>query len=194
FDGSFSYMVPVVVTASGYSKTLMGIILASSSVFGACFDYFLSRFFHNTHFRRVYLLMFIFCFLCPALLVKGYSVWVFFTAMAFWGFYYDLSNFGNLDFVSRKSSPEEHSQSFGIIWVFRALGYTIAPLFIGAVVGTTITQTPYVFMWGVISISAVIFVLLLIITKKQKNEYIAERKTRKPQSLSEIFLWKKIGK
>jgi len=195
FDASFSYMVPVVITASGYSKTFMGVILGTSSIFGAAFDFFLTKFLHNIHFRRIYLVMFSLCFFSPALLFKGNPVWVFVGAMALWGFYYDLFNFGNVDFVSRKALPDEHSRSFGVIWMFRALGYTIAPLIIGSIAGETLGIAPYFFMWSVISFAIALFFILLYLDKTHpQTEYVSEIPVPNLCMSRELVLWKKVGK
>lgn len=183
FDASFSYLVPVVITQSGYTRTFMGLVLGSSSLFGAGLDLLLSKFLHNTHFRRIYLVMFGLCFLCPALLWKDNPLFVFVGAMAVWGFYYDLFNFGNIDFVSRKSAPKEHSHCFGVIWVFRALGYSIAPLLIGAVVSEVVDFKPYLLMW--------VFVARAFETvqKKYPNEnYSTAEKKHFVETLTEVVI------
>ena len=58
FDGISSYLIPVLIVEQGFTNTFMGFILGSSSLFGATFDFFLSRYLKNPHYRRIYLLMF----------------------------------------------------------------------------------------------------------------------------------------
>ena len=61
FDGIVSYISPLLITHGGYSKTALGFLLGSSSVAGALFDYLLSRYLKNPHYRGVYLMMFAAC-------------------------------------------------------------------------------------------------------------------------------------
>lgn len=115
FDGILGYLVPVVITSSGLSKTEMGLIFGFSSVAGAVFDFLLSKYLKNTHFRRIYLIMFACCFVYPLLLWQAKGIWLYLLAMSVWGLYYDLENFGNYDFVGRKAEEEEHASHFGVM-------------------------------------------------------------------------------
>lgn len=195
FDASFSYIVPIAIVHAGYSKTFMGVILGSSSVFGAGFDYVLSSVVRNTHFRRIYLAMLAICAICPLLLWQGHALWILVSAMACWGLYYDLSNFGNLDFVSRKARVYDHSRYFGILWVFRSLGYTIGPLLIGIIIDANFSLRPFLSLWVLLAISAILFFVLTIISRHSANEYLPSRiRSLKefPSSKSEIILWIRI--
>ncbi len=192
FEGSFSYLVPIVITQSGYSKTFMGILIASASVFGAAFDLLLSKTFHNMHYRRMFLLMFIFCFIAPFLLLKNNPLFLYIAAMAFWGFYYDLSNYGESDFVGRTQNPKNHSKSSGIIWSFRALGYTLSPIIIGIVIANAIDFKPYLLMFLFISISFLFFLYLAYYSKESPN-FLTIPANKKIKTFPELILWKKMG-
>ena len=194
FDSSFSFMVPQVITEAGLSKTFMGVILASSSMSGAVFDFVLSKYLVNTHYRRVYLMMFALCAFCPLLLWQGKTIWFYFAAMALWGFYYDLSNFGNLDFISRKSLVHEHSSSFGILWAFRSLGYTLGPIIIGLLAAEVLSYKPFLSMWIALGISAIFFGILLYLTANKDVEYLKKSPPHKVLHLSEFTIMVKIGK
>ena len=58
FDGLVSFVTPILITEKLGSRTEMGLILGSSSIAGALCDIFLSKVLRNTHFRRMYLFMF----------------------------------------------------------------------------------------------------------------------------------------
>src|SRR4030042_5053659 len=58
FDGITTYVTPLVLTENGMSKTVMGLIIGSSSVFGAGFDFLMCKLFKNSYYRRVFLAMF----------------------------------------------------------------------------------------------------------------------------------------
>lgn len=193
FDGGFSYLVPLVITDSGYSHTYLGFVLGSSSLFGALFDVLLSKLLPNTHFRRMYLFMFAICAVSPLFLIQGSPVFLYVIAMALWGIYYDLSNFANIDFISRITKSTDHSHSSGIIWAFRSLGYTIAPLVVGITVTEVLSFTPYFLLWIFLLISFLFFMGLLSMLHQHKTHTILMT-PKKRIRLSEFYLWMHLGK
>jgi len=195
FDGILGYLVPLVITQAGYSDTVMGIIFGSSSVVGAVFDFILSKYLTNTHFRRIYFGLFAVCMLYPLILWQAKGVWMFLLAMAMWGIYFDLENFGNFDFVGRKADTEVHASHFGMLLSFKSVGYLLAPLIAGLLIGaTTVGSRPFIFSWIVLGIAGVFFSFLLFMGRK-KDKSDVEPRTIKPVNLiRELFLWKTIGK
>jgi MFS family permease len=194
FDGAVSFVVPIAVTQIGVSKSIMGIIVGSSSIFGAIFDFILSKILINTHFRRVYLLMFVFCLLCLFFLWQANTFMLFIIVMALWGFYFDLSNFGNFDFISRRTDKKDHSQGFSILWIFRSLGYTIAPLIIGVVMGDVLNWPVFAYMGVFLTIAFGFFLLLTGMTNADKKEIVLKSNGKNISVLLEVQLWKQIGR
>ncbi|HZZ98921.1 MAG TPA: MFS transporter, partial [Candidatus Saccharimonadia bacterium] len=196
FDGVVSYIVPLTISQGGLSNTMLGLILGSSSIAGAAFDFFLCKFLSNTHFRRVYLLMFILCGVFPFLLAHGSSVWLFLLAMAIWGFYYDLMSFASFDYVGRKADEGHHTSTFGAMNVFKALGYMIAPLIAGLAIGEsdTIGWQPFALIGTFLGISFLFYLLMVGVTKKDGPEFMQNVVCRRLNVLVEVHLWRKIGK
>lgn len=195
FDGSVSYLSPLAIRQAGFSDTVLGLIIGSSSITGAVFDFVLSKFLKNTHFRRVYLVMFGLCFLFPIVLLKAKTIWLFLLAMAIWGLYFDLVNFGTFDFVGRKIEVEDHAQSFGIVNVFKSLGYLLAPLLAGLALGTSnIVDWRPIGLMTIFLAVAFCFYLLLISTTRQKKELIENTFLPKLHVLSEMSLWRQVGR
>jgi len=194
FDGIVSYLTPLIITQAGFSNTMLGIIIGSSSVAGALFDIYLSKYLKSTHFRRMYLLMFIFCFLYPLLLWNAKTIWLYLIAMAIWGFYHDLKTFGNFDFVGRKIKPKEHASSFGIMWVFKQVGYILSPIIAGFVIGNLIDLRPIFLMYFYLFTAFIFYLLLVFITRKNQLDYIKVNIHKPLSFLLEIHLWKRIGK
>ncbi len=194
FDGIVSFVTPLVITERGLSKTAMGLIYASSSVAGAIFDFLLSKFLKKTHYRRLFLIMFVVCFGYPLLLWKAQTVFVFFLAMAVWGLYYDLKNFGSFDFISRHSRLEEHSSNFGVLGIFQSLGYLVAPILAGLLISGLVGVKPFIAAFLFLVVSFLFYLLLFKVAKNHKEE-VPEEKTFKPINvLVEFQLWKKVGK
>lgn len=127
FDGILMYLAPIIITGAGISESLMGLIIGSSSIAGMLFDFVLCRGLRVTHYRRMFLLMFILALLFPLFLFGGKTVTIYFMAMAVWGFYYDFYNIGTLDFVERTADPEKHVSHFGVLRSFEGFGYLLAP-------------------------------------------------------------------
>lgn len=194
FDGVISYVTPLAIIQGGFSKTAMGIIYASSSVFGAIFDLALSRVLTNVKFRATFLLMFAVAFILPFLLWQAKGIPLFMIAMAFWGLYYDLSNFGTFDFVGRKMKPEEHISSFGVIEVFKSLGYLIAPVIAGILVVELVDVRAFAASWMFLVISLIFFGILLIILKRERSQYLTEAKLRPVNFIRKIAIWRKVGR
>lgn len=193
FEGSVEYVAPLKITQSGFSETFLGLLIGSSSVFGALFDLYLSHYFTNTHFRRIFLLMFAISFVFPLLLWKGTLLFYIF-AMVAWGIYYDLSHFGIYDYVGRKISAENHSKQFGMIEIYKSLGFILSPLIIGLTIGNIISWQPFVTMMIFLLIGLGFYMLLIAVTNKDKQEYIHERSIHNMQILKEIRLWKSLGR
>ncbi len=194
FDGIFSYVFPLAIEQNGFSKTMIGIIIGSSSVVGAVFDFVVSKYIRNTHFRRMYLLMFVICFLAPIILWTAKPIWFFLLASGLWGIYYDLSNFVKFDFVSRATTREEHSSGFGILWIFSSLGYMIAPILAGLAIGDLVDWKPYSLMYAALVVSLIFFCLLIYLGRKNKDQHHSGEIHKPINFLKEIGIWEKIGK
>lgn len=193
FDGLISYVTPLVMTQNGMSETVMGIIYASSSVFGAIFDLVLSKVLLNTNFRRTFLFMFLLCFIQPLLLWQAKTIPLFVVAMATWGLYYDFSNFGIFDFVGRQIDSNEHVSGLGVIGVFRALGYLIAPILAGILIVDLVNIEAFGAAWLFLVLGFVFYIVMLILLKKENKDYLSEVKLRPVNFIRKIAILKKIG-
>lgn len=194
FEGIVSYIIPLIIVENGYSMTVMGLIIGSSSVFGAIFDFLICKFLKNTNYRRVFLLMFIVCFLLLLMVLSTKTIWAFLLLSAIWGLVFDLNNFGNFNFVGRFTKKNEHSSSFGVIRVFQSLGYAFAPLLVGLVIGEIVGFKP-VLLAGIFLAMALVFFIVLINTSKQNQvDYVGEKNPQPKSTFFELKLWIKIGK
>ncbi|KKT32791.1 MAG: hypothetical protein UW21_C0018G0007 [Candidatus Woesebacteria bacterium GW2011_GWB1_44_11b] len=197
FDGMISYSAPLAITEAGFSGTMMGIILASSSVAGAVFDFFLSGVMHRrTTFRRVYLLMFGLAIAMPFLLIGAKNIFIFLAAMAIWGFYYDLVNFGDFDFIYKESKKDEYVSNFGILDIFKVLGYVIAPVLAGFLIGELINPAIIVYMFAFLFTAFSFYLLVLWMTRKRAyvKEDIHPHRKHSMRFLAEVKIWRKVGK
>lgn len=164
FDSIMAYVVPLKILEDGFSKTEMGSIIALSSVFGALFDFVLSRFTRQTTFHRLYFFMFLFCIAFPLLMSIGGVIFIYIMAMASWGIYFDLMVFGNYHFVSSETPKNQHVASFGILDAFRTAGFIIAPLIAGIFVAEGVSKNIFVVALIFLSFAAVLFYVLTKVT------------------------------
>jgi MFS family permease len=194
FDGMITYVTPLILENHGFSNTIIGLIIASSSFGGLIFDFLICRFVKHTNYRRTFLFMLILCFLYPVILGIASTVGVFILAMLVWGLYYDFYGFGVFDYISRYTKKENHASSFGIVQVFRSIASIIAPLLVVLIlVGIFFNK---VFLWAYVSLVLAFFMyfILLYIAKKSNIQSNTSGKERKSNFFVELHLWKKIGR
>lgn len=193
FDGIISYITPVAIKNAGYTNTMLGIILGFSSLAGAVFDFLLSKYLPSSHFRRIFFLMFISCSLLPLLIFTAKSFWVFMLAMAIWGLYYDLSNFGTLDFVSRKFNGNINSVSFYLMNAFMQSGYLVFFVLFGLGSVLVLDRQMLVPLYLALGVSFLFYLLVLYFNKKDKTEFIPEYTFKSLGFFFEGKLWMKVS-
>ena len=197
FDSILSYAIPLILTEHGLSSTMMGLVIGSSSIAGAGFDFLMCRFVKRVDFRRVFMGMFAISALYPLILWQATIIPMYLLGMVIWGIYYDLLNFGIFDFVSRHTEKNEHSASFGVVQVFRSLGGIIAPLIASLLIIDLVDWKTFAGSFLFLSIGFLFLIFLLILTRKKKMivTCVEENCCEKPKNfLNEIHLWKSIGK
>jgi MFS family permease len=194
FDGILMYMAPIVITSAGISVSTMGLIIGSSSVTGLFFDLIVCRLFRETHYRRMFLFMFIMAALYPLFLFGGTTMTFYLVAMAFWGFYYNFYNIGTLDFVGRTGAQSEHAAHFGILRVFEGTGYLIAP-FVGSLLLLALHPGPLllVAVLAPLLISFVLFMAITTLPTREEETFARVERGGVISFLGELRLWKILG-
>lgn len=191
FDGIFSYISPIFILQLGFTRTQMGMIISTSSIFGAIFDFLLCKFLRNANYRRLFLLFYVLCFSYPLLFWSSSKITFFvLISMAVWGLYCDLINFASFDFIGNKEKSK-NSQRFGLIGIFRSVGYTIAPILAGLLVANTVTTAPFFISFIFIFISFLFF--LIFIKLSRRDEKITCPNQHPLDFFKQVVIWKKIG-
>lgn len=193
FDGITSYITPLILTERGLSKTAMGLIIGSSSVTGAVFDFLMCKVFKNSYWRRIFLVMFCLCAFYLFILAAAQTVWMFILAMALWGIYYDLKNFGSFDFIARFTKVGEHGSSFGVLTVFQAGGYLAAPVVAGLLIGETVGLRPFLAA-GIFLALAFALLLGLFAREPVYPQEKMETQYRFRGFIFELKLWRRIDR
>ncbi len=197
FDGIVSYTAPLFISEAGVSDTVMGLIIASSSVAGAIFDLLLCRFLKNTNFRRLLIIMFASALFYPLIISQSKAAFGFVIAMVLWGFYYDLFNLAQFNFVASESKESEHTSSFGVINVFKSLGYAIAPMLAGLLIGVSMVGNKPLILSVIFFVISVMFSVALfrMIKNGKKVEVCVNVPLIWEKSFHrELGLWWRLGK
>ena len=195
FDDIMSYITPILIQENGFSMSMIGFIIGSSSVTGALFDFLISKFFKNTNYKRMFLILFAICAVYPFLLWQAKTLWFFLLVMAVWGIYFDLYGFGVFNFISRSARKKENSSYFGIVEIFRALGGMLTPLIIGLVVVDRVDWRAFSLGWVFLGVGFVFFLILLVLTRQNRStKEISAEYPRRKNLFTELHLWKKIGR
>ncbi len=195
FDGFVSFFTPILITERGFSVFTMGLIYSSSSVFGAIFDLVIGRYFQNTKYKRFIYALLLLCFAYPLLLFKANNAFLFVTAMAVWGIYYDLKIFSKFDFAVSEIKESEHTSSFGLMSVFEGLGYMLAPFIASLLIIYTLTWYPIAFTYFFLVLALIFFLSTVLLVKHKKTpQTINTYKHKKISFITEIKTWIKVSK
>ncbi len=193
FDGILAYAVPLLVIEQGFSRTQMGMIIGFSSLAGATFDIVLSHVLTKVSYKRLFLFLFVTCLFYALTLWGAQTLLVFLLAMAMWGIYFDFMSFATFDFVARELPKDEHSAGFGVLDIFKSLGYLLAPLLSGLVIIDRVNDRTFIFALIFLAIGAIFF--LLIATDKNREVDLKHKRIRKPLSIfQEMQQWRQLSK
>ncbi len=176
----------------GFSKTTLGLLIGSSSIFGAIFDFLLCKYVDNAHFRKMYFFMLILGAIIPMMLIGAKTVWLFLIIMALWGLYYDLRNFGHWDFMARCEPAEERSSAFSLMAAIKGSGYVLAPLIAGFLIGEVVGNSPLI-MAGIFFIIAIMGYMVLLGATKKTCDIKPPKIKRRSGFIHEIKVWNRLG-
>jgi MFS family permease len=198
-DSLMSYFLPTLMTNSGLSNTEMGILYSSSAVFGAIFDFLLSKYLKSTHYKRMYFYTIVLAIVFPIMMFMSSWFWIYLAAMMVWGLYYNIWNFGYYDFVSREQNSKSYASSFGILSMFNDIGYLVGPLIAAQFVLTGHTLLPMISPIFLVLLAAFFFMGVIFLKnkerKKRKNpESEILEKERDVSFLKEVKLWYLVSK
>lgn len=151
-DAIMSYMAPAFINKHVSSEAVMGIIIATSSLFAIIFDAVLTRAFKEKSylFYLFWALVFAVAFPLSYLLLPP-VVFVFIISMVIWGVYYELIQYSNYHFIHSFMRVKEHAKSWGIISAFKSAAYLTGPLLAEGLIDRS-SSAPF---WGAITASSV---------------------------------------
>ncbi|NMB70401.1 MFS transporter [candidate division WWE3 bacterium] len=128
-DSLISYISPIIIEEYVNNALILGLIMATSSIFGIFFDFFSTRFWPNAKYSLFLRLTFITTIGLPILfLVFPKSIPMFLVGMAAWGAYYEFRGFASYSFIQKHVNKDEHTSSWATINAFSAIAYLVGPL------------------------------------------------------------------
>lgn len=197
FDCILMYITPLLMERNGFSVGMIGMIIGTSSISGAIFDFIICRFFTNADFRRMFWVMFAICASYPLLLAKANGLWFYLVAMSVWGLYFDLYGFGTFNFVGHFTKKDDHASNFGVVQIFRALGGMIAPFIAGILIVRAVDWRVFAASWMFLGCGFILFLILLfLIYMHDRNSMSLVKQPRKRHRnlFVEFTLWRKLGR
>lgn len=124
-----SYVAPVVINSYVSSETIMGLIIAFSSIVGISCDILFTRFFRRKPFTFFLGLTLLAALLFPLTMsLLPPIIPVFLLATGIWGIYYEAIMYSNYIFVAQTSTVNKHESAWAQLNLTRAAAWTIAPL------------------------------------------------------------------
>lgn len=184
-DHIITFITPTIMESNGLSVGMVGLIIGTSSITGALFDLVFLKLFKNTNFRRLLLLSFAICLVYPLVLMQSKTIWMFLFAMALWGIYCDLYNYGNFNFIGKFIPKRSHTSAFGLVGVARGLADFLAPLIAGFVIASSFSSHIFKVTWFFLGV-AIIFFLVLVSKTRKPTKTIKKLIYHKNKSTAEI--------
>lgn len=170
-DAVMSYIAPVFISDHLSSPSLMGIIMASSSLAAIVFDTVFGEKLRGKNYKFYLWWTFIFAAAFPlAFLILPPLIPFFILSMIIWGIYYELIQFSNYHFIHSFMSPHEHVNSWSILSTFKATSYLFGPI----LAEYFIDKSDHMPFWGTLFFVAIgllaFSVFIYVFGKKGKSE------------------------
>ncbi|MCA9390444.1 hypothetical protein KC571_03495, partial [candidate division WWE3 bacterium] len=118
-DALLSYWTPIYIQDIVGSATVMGIILAVSSIVGLIADTYLPQLIKKINITKLMLFTAIFSVLFVLTILSSqyiFTILLLLIAVGFWGIYYELLAFTNAIFLTKVSNSENRSSFWAILY------------------------------------------------------------------------------
>jgi len=195
-DGIILFFMPILAKEYLGSMLLVGLVLASSSFWNIVADLFLGLRSKPIDYRILtkasFLLMLalIGINLVPIGHIFYVNLGVLLLSMALWGFYFESMLLSTYDFVVVHTDKGEQAGSFGVIGVFRSLGYVIGPIIAGLAI--LASDSTVLFSAALFSLLGLAFFSLKCNHDFPQSE--ASPPSKRLNLRTELKIWEKIGR
>jgi len=130
-DGTMSYVFPIVVEDSLSSNTLMGIIMALSSITGLICDFIFPSLISRKNWKQLLIACALMALLFPVLSYFGelFNLVGFFAlASIAWGVYYEFLAFSQQNYIIESDKTKNFTKDWGLLAVLISMMEVIAPI------------------------------------------------------------------
>ncbi|HYD34990.1 MAG TPA: MFS transporter [Vitreimonas sp.] len=130
-ENSLAFVFPIVTEITVNSTTMVGLIMASSSVVSLILDFALPKLLKDKTWKFQFLSAAIIACFFPIFtaLGKAFSVAAFFVLGSMvWGIYFELLAFAQQNFIATEEKKIYFSRDWGIIYLIRALACIVGPI------------------------------------------------------------------
>ncbi len=190
-DAIMSYTTPGYIQEHlDNSGTLMGFIMATSSVVGALSDFLFGKWFKARKFAFFLRWTFIFALSFPlTLLLLPAAAPTFIMAMAIWGIYYELIGFSNSQFIDNYTTKENNTFAWGIVIAFKSVSYTLGPV-IAQLLSDQGETSPFIATIFCLVIGFMGFVVLFRSRKLSTHKHVLVEVKEHTSIKHELKVWK----
>jgi len=194
-DSVMSYIFPILVADSLQSNTMLGIIMALSSILGIFCDFTFPQLLRNRSWKFQLTVGIIIAILFPVFSNLGavFSLSFFFViATLIWGVYYEFLQFSQQSFVTGEETPKDFSKDWGIIFLIEEITVNVGPI-IGSFLLTqrAITSNLTVNFFQIVSLILALAVMMNMPTRRNGNIESQIQKTL--NFFRELKYWEKLG-
>jgi len=130
-DNIMSYIFPIAVESATNSNTLLGIIMALSSVVGIICDFTFPQIFKQKTWRFMLIIAILLAIFFPISTYLGSSakyVNLFIIGTIIWGIYYEFLSFSQQSFIISEDSSGEYTKDWGIIYAIGQITAILGPI------------------------------------------------------------------
>ncbi|MEP7103652.1 MAG: MFS transporter [Candidatus Dojkabacteria bacterium] len=189
-DSIMSYYFPLVVENTSGSNTLVGVIMAASSIMGLACDLIFPQLFQKRSWKFLLVSGIIISITFPITTNLGIafsSVMIFLLASILWGIYYEFLSFSQQSFVVSTENRSDYSKDWGIISVLWGIGSLLGPILGSMLVHDTLLNSATIIV--AIQLLSLIFAILLLYTVKHEKETSIESQAIKMSISKELIYW-----
>lgn len=189
-DSIMSYYFPLVVGENINSNTIVGIVMALSSVVGLACDLIFPQLFQRKTWKFLLIAGIIISITFPITANLGVafsSIAIFILASIMWGVYYEFLSFSQQSFVISTENRESFSKDWGLVSIIVGLGSLVGPIIGSVLVRESLVNSASIIV--AIQLMALIFALLLIFVENKVDKIETIEGEMKMSISKELVYW-----
>lgn len=188
-DGTMSYVFPIVVEDSLSSNTLMGIIMALSSITGLICDFIFPSLISRKNWKQLLIACVLMALLFPVLSSFGELfnlVGFFVLASIVWGVYYEFLAFSQQNYIIESNKGKNFSKDWGLLAVLISMMEVIAPILGSTLLVAGGLAYPVAVL---LMLSVALVILMLQETKSEEDIEIKSVSRELVKLIKEFRMW-----